>query len=320
MSPLFLVIPSIRPSAPPSPSILSPKHNPLTMSSISIDPAESEDIIASKLLPLYVQDTAKFEKIVARIYVQSRSTKPRFPPVTVASVAPVPPADVPAFKAEHIDDTYLHWNDAEAQKRVEKVRKHQYFRWRWACDNVETYVNVLRVAGHSDAMIQNMFDGTPMCFRTPEAYADLRRALGVLKGKIEKEMGWENVDFVITGSSVPGFSQNPCKGLADRPTRITDISSSDVDICIVAEGVNKTMMGRMARGEKEPKSCYSTTCSATTQATRFGCKDLSPVCQAVDDFKKEWDGKLEGGVQITFGEDDNPTPPWEARIDTTNFE
>eukprot|EP00171_Calliarthron_tuberculosum_P023768 IDg23768t1 len=77
------------------------------------------------------------------------------------------------------------------------------------------------------------------------------------------------------------------------------------------------MTDRLEAGMSEPKRCFATTCSATSSATRFGCKDISAVSQAIHKFYLEWSVRLPGGLQFTFCEDDNPTPPWEARIDTT---
>ena len=65
---------------------------------------------------------------------------------------------------------------------------------------------------------------------------EFRSALGDLEGALELEKGWTPVSFVHTGSAVHGFSQNPCKGFPDMPSKITDPSKSDVDLCIVGNG------------------------------------------------------------------------------------
>lgn len=286
--------------------------------SVVIDPKCNEEKIAQDLLAFYLEDSAKFQRVVATVEVAGRSKKPKFPSNTiVADIPPVPAAEVAAFKAKHVNLEKMSYSDPEAKDRLKNRRNLQYDRWDWACANMGTYINMMRVCGHSDEKIQAMIDGTPMCFATPEDYRVLRAALKKLGDDIEAEMGWTNVNFVITGSSVPGFSQNPIKGFASTPSKITNATKSDVDISIVGDGINTTMTDRLEAGLPEPKRCFATTCSATTDATRFGCKDISAVCKAAHNFYVEWSERLPGGLQFTFCEDDNPTPPWEARIDTT---
>lgn len=285
---------------------------------VTIHPGDPVEETGSKLVPLYMNDPERFERIVASVRVRGRSSRPRFPEVIVSSIGHVPENEVEEFKKVHIDLTYIHWGTPEADERVKKVRELQYARWNWACNNIDQYINALRLSGFSDSRIQNMLEGTPLCFKSPAVYRELRAALKTIAPKIEEELGWANVGYVITGSSVPGFSQNPLKGVPDRPTRITNESTSDVDICIVAEGVNKFMLSRIEKGEKEPCAAFSTTCSPTSAATRFGCRDFAPVSSVIAKFHAEWTEKLSGGLQLTFCEDDAPTPPWEARINISD--
>lgn len=292
--------------------------NSASVDKVEIDPTLSEKKIAALLQPLYDANTAKFQRVVAHCVVDGRTTKPKFPPIDLSTVDRVPAEKEDAFRKTHVNLDKLSYDDPDAKARLKRVRDLQYNRWDWACDNLPTYVNMLRVSGHSDEAIQHMFDGTPLCFKSPEAYRELRVALRELSKKIAEEMEWTNVNFVMTGSSVPGFSQNPVKGFADTPSKITSRTKSDVDICVVADGVNRTMTGRLESGMSEPKRCFPTTCSATTQATRFGCKDLASVCKSVAEFTAVWEKKLAGGVQFTFCEDDNPTPPWEVHVDIDN--
>lgn len=284
--------------------------------SVTIDPAESEEATAQALLPYYQANPDKFQKIIAHLEVASRSTKPKFPAkASVKDINPVPETDHESFKSAHINMDKLDYDHPEAVRRFKVERTLQYQRWEWACNNLHTYVNMLRLSGFTDEKIQAMIEGTPLCFESPEAYREMRVALKKLSNDISQEMGWRNVSFVITGSSVAGFSQNPLKGFAVQPSRITCAKSSDVDICIVASGVNQTMIKRIKAGHDEPKRSFVTTCSPTTSSTRFGLWDISAVSKCVHDFHKTWDEKLPGGLQFTFSEDENPTPPWETRID-----
>lgn len=232
----------------------------------------------------------------------------------------IPEAELEAFKAKHVNMEKLKWGSPEAEERIKRVRVLQYIRWEWACDNLPVYVNMLRCMGHSGTAIKNMLAGTPMCFKSLEDYRQLRIALRELVADIKEEMGWTNVNFVLSGSSVPGFSQNPLKGFADTPSKITSTKKSDVDISIVGDGINQTMTQRLEAGMAEPKRCFATTCSATTQATRLGCWDMESACKSAFKFKEKWELKLTADLQFTLCEDDNATLPWEARIDIDNVD
>mmetsp|Transcript_4631 Transcript_4631/g.7572 ORF Transcript_4631/g.7572 Transcript_4631/m.7572 type:complete len:182 (-) Transcript_4631:226-771(-) len=177
---------------------------------------------------------------------------------------------------------------------------------------------MLRVCGHSDGNIQAMLRGRPLCFTNDALFDELRSALGKLAQDLENELSWRNVNFVFTGSSVPGFSQNPLKGFKDTASKITSTTKSDVDICVLADGVNDWVISQRAKDLPEPKRSYPTTCSRTVCGMRFGVKDLSSVSATVKAFHDEWSTKLQGGLQLTFCEDSLDIPPWEARINTTS--
>ena len=232
--------------------------------------------------------------------------------VVVADVAPVPDEEKEAFKAKHVSTAYLHGDDDETKERYKNAKAIQYTRWKWAAANVSTYVNVLRAAGHSDEKIQGVFDGRPLCWADAAAWDAFRFALGELKGKVEEEKGWAPVNFVFTGSSVPGFSQNPCKGHRDLPSKITDPAKSDarrnsaehlmqrkrcvaqlrpgcslslhcsaipqqVDICVIGDGVNECFQALQEAAKEKAEGAlrvrqYPSTTGAFTKGMRFGVK------------------------------------------------
>ena len=80
----------------------------------------------------------------------------------------------------------------------------------------------------------------------------LRAALGELEAEIEAEEDWSHVQFVHTGSSVPGFSPNPRKGHRNLPSNITNPSKSDVGVCIAAS-VSTTPSPRLSRTENSSR-------------------------------------------------------------------
>ncbi len=222
----------------------------------------------------------QFVNIVHILKAATISSKPRYPPIKVADV-PRPP-DLGPVAAANLSNAYLKASDPEAQARLGDSRSIQFSRWNYAVANVTDYINVLRSAGHSDERIQAMLDGTPLVFPSADAYRQLRVALAVLKPVIEKAMGWRFLHFVMAGSSVPGFSQNPLKGHRDKPSKIADPNKSDVDICIAADGVNRTVAkNREQHGAgSEPQRTYITTCSAHLTGVRYGCRKLEEFCPA----------------------------------------
>ena len=243
--------------------------------------------------------------------------------IKVADVAPVADDEKDAFKAKHVSTAYLHGDDAETKERYKNAKAIQYTRWKWAVANVTTYVNVLRAAGHSDEKIQGVFDGRPLCWADAAAWDAFRFALGELKAKVEEEKGWAPVNFVFTGSSVPGFSQNPCKGHRDLPSKITDPAKSDVDICVIGDGVNECFQALQEAAKEKTEGAlrvrqYPSTTGAFTKGMRFGVKgeDLAAFSPCIKAFHEEWSAKLPGGLQLTFAEDDQSIPPWEMFVPT----
>ena len=268
--------------------------------------------------PLYVDDREKFMRAVTMVKHAHRHVRPLFPEnISLKDIPTIPAGEQAVFKEKYINTVKLKWGTPEATERCESNgRPVQYTRWRWALENINTYINMLRVYGHSDEKIQLMLEGVPMCMPSSDAYDKLRVALSKLAVEISKDMGWKNVGFVFTGSSVPGFSQNPLKGFADIPSKITDPNKSDVDICIVADGINVTVAECHSDGDEylEPKYAFPTTVNEITSGMRFGCKNLGEFCKPAAKFHEEWSQILPGGLQFTFCEDDTDIPPWEARI------
>ena len=199
-------------------------------------------------------------------------------------------------------------------KPAQTIRAIQYARWHWACKNIDIYVNSLRLSGFSDDRIASMLGGKPLCFRDDVMFNELKQALHELAKSLESHMGWKNISFVITGSSVAGFSQNPQKGFRDIASKITSTDKSDVDICIVADGFNYWLAEMKISEAPEPKRVYTTTSSLNKSDLRYGCKDLTFVCSSLLEFFNIWREKFGGGLQLTFCEAGCEIPPWEMRI------
>jgi hypothetical protein len=210
----------------------------------------------------------------------------------------------------NISTAYLHPGDPDFAERLAAVREIQFARWEWAVSHMPDFVNMLRITGHVDEKIQRMLKGIPFCFENELIFDDFRRALKTLAHKLETDLKWKHVCFVFTGSCVPGFSQNPLKGLRNIPSKITDPGKSDVDICIIADGVSEWL----TRNNITPK-LYSTTCTRNSSGTRLGVKHLETVNPVLASFFDEWSKKFGGGMQITFCEDGLDIPPWEMRVD-----
>ena len=207
----------------------------------------------------------------------------------------IPRGNLDKLRETNIDKTKLSKKDPEAVDRRKWGRAIQFRRWQWAKDNITTYVNVLRAAGHTDDRIQNMLDGVPFCFASAEEYATFCRALYSMAPAIEAEMGWRQCGFVFTGSCVPGFSQNPAKGMRDIPSSIVDVGKSDIDICIVADGVNNVVTKLLSQDQaSEPQKLFITTCTQQMEGVRFGCKNISAFCKtaAVSILFRNWVSRL----------------------------
>ena len=276
-----------------------------------------EPDLKRKISQLYTEDPNAFDAIVKELKHTTRDSRPLFPKhKKISDIPRVPDSEVQAFVEKHIDNTAItDYGCDEAKARTEpitKIRDSQYKRWKWACDNFETYVNMLRLSNHSDDNIQAMVDGRPLCLPTQDLMDDLVKGLQEFKPALEREFGWKSVGFVFTGSSVPGFSQNPLKGRAEHPTKITSVDSSDVDICIMGDGVVEFVEG--VRKRDLWTRGYTTTCTPTLFGMRFGVDWSILETGVIGDFYNAWNERLPAGLQLTFCESGLEIPPWEMPI------
>jgi len=235
--------------------------------------------------------------------------------VTVTDVPQVPEESQDSFRKEHINDTYLDHHSEEAKARG-NAAVLQFKRWEWAQGNQWSYINCLRLQKFSDVNIQAMADGLrPLCFTGPEIHSEFCHSLGEVAKALETELGWKNVRFIHTGSSVVGFSTNPLKGIADRPTKITSVDSSDVDVVVVADGIKEWIDKAKGEHSKALGHDFPSTRTRTTAGMRVGCWEPALVSPSLANWYDTWKVKLHGGVQLTFDTDSNPTiPPWESWI------
>merc|ERR1719300_100176 len=93
---------------------------------------------------------------------------------------------------------------------------------------------MLRVSGFSAEDIIYLINGKPLSFAKVSLYEEFVKDCNDLKKDLEMDYPtvMKNVQFIETGSSVVGFSQNPQKGKPDQASKITDPKSSDFDLCI----------------------------------------------------------------------------------------
>jgi len=229
------------------------------------------------------------------------------------------PENPEEFKANHVSSIYLHGDEPEAKERLANSDKLMYARWDWASTNADKLVNALRLCGHADHHIQAMCNGTrPLCFKDESLHQEFLDDLRHLKAELEHEMGWKNVGFVQSGSSVPGFSTNPLKGIAYQASKITDPTKSDVDLVVVGEGVAAWV--EEAKAKHLPNHVYPS-CGArlpsgkVEQETRVGLKREEDLPKALVAFRAKWASKFGGGMQTTFALSPTPSlPPWESRL------
>jgi len=238
----------------------------------------------------------------------------------VGDVPRIAPEELEKFKTKHIVNTYIEDHDSEeAKKRTEsneKIAESQFKRWAWAVGHQWAYINTLRAQNFSDDSIQAMCDGVrPLCFTSPELHSEFCKSLAELAKALEHELGWKNVRFVQTGSSVVGFSTNPLKGLPHKPTKITSVESSDVDVVIVAEGLHDWLTKSAEQGKTFLGRNYPTTRTRHTFGKRASCKKPEEVCEPLNHWYSTWSKKFGGGLQVTFDTEEQPViPPWESWI------
>lgn len=233
--------------------------------------------------------------------------------IKVKKVPHLNPEDVEEFKKQYISNAYLHEGDAEFKERLDNSKSIMFTRWDWLQQNGATYVNMLRVSNHPDENIQQCLDGKrPLCFTNKVIYKEFIKDLRLLKKSLEAETSLTNVRFVQTGSSVPGFSNNPFKGVRDRPSKITDVSNSDVDVVIVADGVKDYIAKLKAEGNAI-KEYPCTTSRDGGDDMRFAVKGW-PCTPSVKAWMDKWAVKMGGGVQITMQNAEPVLPPWELPI------
>eukprot|EP00548_Thalassiothrix_antarctica_P015332 CAMPEP_0194172970 /NCGR_PEP_ID=MMETSP0154-20130528/7364_1 /TAXON_ID=1049557 /ORGANISM="Thalassiothrix antarctica, Strain L6-D1" /LENGTH=416 /DNA_ID=CAMNT_0038885845 /DNA_START=25 /DNA_END=1275 /DNA_ORIENTATION=- len=205
---------------------------------------------------------------------------------------------------------------------VQQVRDIQFQRWNWCCENMDAYVNMLRQSGHSDESISDMIhDGQPLCIPSSSLFQEFKESLRELQTCLEKDTGWTNISFVLTGSSVCGFSQS------FPPPRYSTIGvnvashlpsggvSDTLTVCVQANGVKHFMDDLLTCGSI---GTYATTCTPCMGGLRYRFLQedaYSLVSEYLSTWYKDWSSKLcYVGLEITFGEDSLVIPPWETRL------
>lgn len=286
----------------------------------AVDPKELKEpgsdtrkAVVDQLMTFWKEEPKAYSQLMAELNSKCQSTRCGLPQLVVSEVPPIAPEEAEAFAAKHVNSEYHHDSDVSTE-RFANSTDIQYTRWDWTIKNTTTYVNVMRAAGHGDDAIQGVFDGRPLCWKDKALWDEFCAACGAFQKAVAAEKGWTLCRMVHTGSAVPGFSQNPAKGFRDLPSKITNPAKSDVDICIVANGVNNTFMALEQDDTKKTKR-YPSTTGYYNKGMRFAVKfDMKDFSKAVDDFYKTWSAKLPGGLQLTFAEDDQGVPPWEMYI------
>lgn len=236
----------------------------------------------------------------------------------VAAVAPIPDGEARAeFAAKYLSDAYLHAGDPGYEDRLARCVELQFARWAWANDNLDTYVNMLRVSGHADQKITDMaVHGIPMSFADAGQYGAFKFALLHLREALgSEENGLDAIGFVHTGSSVPGFSTNPLKGFAELPSKITKVGRSDIDLVFVAVGIDAAAARLAEQGRTWRR--YATTMCDGSETKRYSVQPadielLSPLTHA---FVQRWQEELGADIQLTLHERPGVAfAPWENPV------
>lgn len=285
----------------------------------SVMKSECDEEIFKILLEMYTANVDKFDRLHQALTAVCLHTAPLFGFANsrLADVESIEEANMEDFKAKYIDHRK---RDAKELGNITSatVRGIQYARWRWAQDNMDTYINQLRLSGFGDKAIHDMLDGVPLCFESPAHYKEFSGACAKLCRDLEEEQNsLVHARVVVTGSSVPGFSQNPFKGKRDRPSRMTSVAKSDVDICIVADGASD-WISRL-NDQNISFSVYPCTAGPHVSTNRYGLKPavFKETSQVLFEFHEIWSEKLKGGFQITLQDAGSNMVPWEILIPGT---
>jgi len=303
-----------------------------------------------------------FEKVVRQVEFQMTHNRPRFPDGIVVSNIPrdeemenleraepeLPAMDTveATSQSNNVSETSDMNGGSFSQVQriptvvppgrigVQQMRDLQFHRWDWCCENMVVYINMLRQSGHSDELISDMIlIGKPLCIPSGAMFRDFKESLRGLKSWLEKDAGWTNFSFVMTGSSVCGFSQNFLSPFRDgsgctpySPTGINIASyfyeggvDDTLTLCIQANGVKLFMDELITCGDSQLIRSYPSTCTRNMGGLRYRFlqeNGYSLVSNYLSAWNKEWAPTLSGvGLEITFGEDSLVIPPWEVRLD-----
>jgi len=182
---------------------------------------------------------------------------------------------------------------------VQQVRDIQFQRWNWCCENMDAYVNMLRQSGHSDESISDMIhDGQPLCIPSGSLFQEFKESLRELQTCLEKDTGWTNISFVLTGSSVCGFSQSfpPPRYSTNGVNVASHLPSGGVSdtltVCVQANGVKHFMDDLLTCGSI---GTYATTCTPCMGGLRYRFLQedaYSLVSEYLSTWYKDWSSKL----------------------------
>ncbi|KAL3936626.1 MAG: hypothetical protein SGARI_002476 [Bacillariaceae sp.] len=277
-----------------------------------------EAALADTLLPYYKEDPELFEVAVNEVY-QSQQEKhyASFPDKTrepgfVASIPTIPAEEQEAFKEEYISRASFCPEDSHTPDGVSDIAQDvQFPRWEWAVDNLDIFVNQLRLSNFTDEKIDQLFQGYPLWVQDMDLFEQFRDSLSEVTLCLEEDAGWTNIDVIFTGSSANGFSMNPCKGNITVPTAISSPTKSDVDISFRANGV----LDFVEAHEEEFSYYYPTTVNEWTTGTRMPLKDsiFPALGECFEAWATKWSELFPAGLQLTMYEDDFEIPPWEIR-------
>jgi hypothetical protein len=238
--------------------------------------------------------------------------------VDVCSVPELNPDEIENFKNKYFFSCYIEHDCPEYKLRLANRHEVMFNRWNWMMNNVEIYVNMLRLRNFSNEQIQNCLGmKRPLCFETSSIYDKFCQDLKNLKVTLENETDLKNIRFVQTGSSVIGFSNNPLKGLIDRPSKVTKNPDSDIDIVIVADKV-KIVFGNL---KKDNLKIHEYICVCNKEGLtdiRYGIDDLEKISKGLLEWVRNCNKYLKNMIQITFQDGDPIFPFWEIPLPINN--
>ena len=212
-------------------------------------------------------------------------------------------------------DIFIKMGDLGFKERYANSSEIVFARWQWILNNMEKYVNILRINGFKDTCIKEAFLGIkPLIIKTKEHFGQFCERIFTLKSELKKSYKIKNLKVAMIGSSLYGFSNNPLKGSKDIPSNIAKCETCDFDFVFIGVGIDEILKNVKSKNAENVKN-FQYVDEYKRIGIRHRIKHLEENMNSVFVWKKEMNNFLKRKIRIYFQEGEGNLPPWEAIID-----